>query len=492
MKQSILAVLLLFLFSFQLRATEYVVGTTYEFEIAVTKVKAGDFIIWKDGLYSDVKIDFSPLSNGTSEKRIFLKAQTAGKVSFSGSSQLFISGNYLVVEGLLFEGKCTLETNENVINFKSKDKKANNEANYCRLTNCAIINYSSTEESDKKNYYVNLIGSYNEVDNCTFEGKLNAGPTLVIEYKQENGYVPGSDVAPSSFHHIHHNYFGYRTFSSNGGEQIRVGTSTTSFSHGFNVVEYNYFEDERIEAEIISNKSWDNIYRFNTFIGNDGAMVIRHGQNCFVYGNYFNGKSGRNRSGGIRIINPNNTVFNNYLENIEGGKGNSKFPISIMDGLVDSPLNGYYPADSAIVAYNTVVNSYGPAIKLGVVNKDVKTPKVAPKNVVIVGNSIINSIGDNDSPFELSDLNATFTIRDNFFTNGKTAEQGFSLIKLKQIPFNNKFYEVKTNSDPSVSAEINQRLSIHNIKLNDSEITKFNPNWILKKKDVGVSWIKNK
>jgi hypothetical protein len=89
-------------------------------------------------------------------------------------------------------------------------------------------------------------------------------------------------------------------------------------------------------------------------------------------------------------------------------------------------------------------------------------------------------------------LNATFTIRDNFFTNGKTAEQGFSLIKLKQIPFNNKFYEVKTNSDPSVSAEINQRLSIHNIKLNDSEITKFNPNWILKKKDVGVSWIKNK
>lgn len=491
MKNSIFVVLLFWVFTLQVKATEYLVETKTDFENALKKVNPGDIIIWKEGNYSDIKIDFSPLINGTSEKPILLKAQKAGKVKFSGNSQLFIGGDYLVVEGFLFEGNCTLETNQNVIDFKSKDKKKG-EANHCRLTNCAIINYSLTEENDKKNYYVNLIGTYNEVDNCTFEGKLNAGPTLVIEYKQENGYVPGSDIAPSSFHHIHHNYFGYRTFSSNGGEQIRVGTSTTSFSHGFNLVEYNYFEDEKIEAEIISNKSGDNIYRFNTFYGNDGAMVIRHGQKCFVYGNYINGKSGRNRSGGIRVINPNNTVFNNYIENIEGGKGNSKFPISIMDGLVDSPLNGYYPADNAIVAYNTVVNSYGPAIKLGVVNKDVKTPKIAPKNVIVVGNTIINSIGDNDSPFELTDNNTTFTIKDNFFTNGKTTESGFSLIKLKQIPFNNKFYEVKIKIDSTVSDEINNRLSIHNIKLNDSEITIFNPNWILKKKDVGVSWIKNK
>ena len=144
MKKSILVVLLLFVFSFKIEATEYLVGSTYEFESILIKVKAGDFIIWKDGVYSDVKIDFSPISSGTSEKPIVLKAQTAGKVSFSGSSQLFISGNYLVVEGLLFEGKCTLENNENVINFKSKGKKTNSEANHCRLTNCAIINYSLT------------------------------------------------------------------------------------------------------------------------------------------------------------------------------------------------------------------------------------------------------------------------------------------------------------------------------------------------------------
>lgn len=491
MKKLILVVLLLFIISLKIEATEYLVGTTYEFESILTKVKAGDFIIWKNGIYSDIKIDFSPLSNGTSEKPIVLKAQTAGKVSFSGSSQLFISGNYLVVEGLLFEGKCTLENNENVINFKSKDKKINSEAKHCRLTNCAIINYSLTEESDKNNYYINLIGSYNDVDNCTFIGKSNKGPALVIEYKQEKDYVPGSDGAPSSFHHIHHNYFGYRTYSSNGGEQVRVGTSTTSFTHGFNIVEYNYFEDERIEAEIISNKSWDNIYRFNTFIGNDGAMVLRHGQKCFVYGNYINGKSGRNRSGGLRVINANNTVFNNYLKDLEGGKENLKAPIAIMDGLEASPLNGYYPADNAIVAYNVVDNSYGPIIKLGIGNKATGKPFIAPKNVFIVGNTIINSVGTNDAPFEFSDLNATFESRDNIYTNGKTNELGFSLIKINQLQFQNGIYSVKTKINQKVFDEINKRLSIHGIKLSKNEITDFNPYWILKKKDVGVSWMKN-
>jgi poly(beta-D-mannuronate) lyase len=490
MKKTIFIVFVFLIFTFQINATDYVVGSKTEFESILSKVNPGDIIIWKEGNYSDIKIDFSPLNNGTSEHPICLKAQTAGKVSFSGNSQLFIGGDYLVVEGLLFEGNCTLETNQNVIDFKSKVKKINNEANHCRITNCAIINYSLTEESDKKNYYVNLIGTYNEVDNCTFEGKLNAGPTLVIEYKQENGYVPGSDVAPSSFHHIHHNYFGYRTFSSNRGEQIRVGTSTTSFTHGFNLVEYNYLEDERIEAEIISNKSWNNIYRFNTFIGNDGAMVLRHGQKCFVYGNYINGKSGRYRSGGIRVINPNNTVFNNYIENIEGGKGKSKVPISIMDGLENSPLNGYYPADNALVVCNVVANSYGPAIKIGAVNKDLKQPMIAPKDIILVGNTIINSIGDNDAPFELTDLNATFESSANFFTNGKTTQSGFTLVKLKQFPLENGFYEVKSKVDPLVLEEINNRLSIHRMKLSDVEITDFNPNWILKKKEVGVSWMK--
>ena len=103
MKKTIFGILLFLVFTFPVKATEYLVGSITEFENGLTKVNPGDIIIWKDGIYTDVKINFNPLSNGTLEHPIYLRAQTSGKVSFSGSSQLFISGNYLIVEGLLFE-----------------------------------------------------------------------------------------------------------------------------------------------------------------------------------------------------------------------------------------------------------------------------------------------------------------------------------------------------------------------------------------------------
>ncbi len=454
----------------------------HEFEATLLSVKPGDVVVWKNGAYQDIKINFT--GNGLSGKRIMLKAQTPGKVIFSGKSQLLLSGDYLQAEGFLFQGDCLLNNKEDVISFRNSKK----EAHHSRVTNCAIINYTLTEQSGKSNYFINLVGTYNEVDHCFFKGKINKGPTVVVEYKQEKDYVPGSDVAPSTHHHIHHNYFGYRTFSSNGGEQIRVGTSTTSFSHGFNIIEYNYFEDERIEAEVISNKSWDNIYRFNTFVANDGAMVIRHGQKCFVYGNYFNGRSGRKESGGIRVINPDNTVFNNYVENLEGGDKNLKSPITVMAGLVNSALNEYYPADNAIVAYNTVANSVGPAISVGTGNASKGKAFIAPKNVLLVGNTVINTLGKKNAPIVIDNQESTYKFSDNIYTNGKTTEKGFLPRSMSDIRVKNGLYVSNPTADDSLISAINQRLAVHAIRLTTKEITEFNPAWIVSKKEVGVSW----
>lgn len=483
MNKIILIITALF-FCIHARATDYLVGNLTEFEQALLKSKAGDVIVWKDGKYENLKINFRGV--GLPKKPIILKAQTAGKVSFSGSSQILLSGSYLQVEGFIFEGKCTLEDKEHVVNFAN----GNNEAHHSKILNCAIINYTHAESAAKTNYYVNLVGTYNEVEHCYFLGKTNKGPTLVVEYKQEKGYVPGSDIAPSTHHYIHHNYFGYRTFSANGGEQIRVGTSTTSFSHGFNIVEYNYFEDERIEAEVVSNKSWDNIYRFNTFMGNDGGMVIRHGQKCFVYGNYINGKSGRKESAGLRVINPNNTFFNNYVEYLEGGDKDLKSPITVMAGLEGSALNEYYPADNAIVAYNTIANSVGAAIKIGVGNKNKGKVIVAPKNVLIIGNTVINTVGKHTEPIVVEDQVSTYTLSDNFYTNGETSKKGFSQIKMQELTMIGRFYLGNHSKDKSVINAINQRLAIHQINLTEKEIMVFDTLKIVSKKDVGVNWMK--
>ncbi len=473
--------LVLVLVGFNANATNYEVASVQELKTVLAKVKAGDVIIWKNGEYKDVNIHF--ITNGTEKSKIVLKAETAGKVVFTGNSQLSVKGTWLQAEGFLFNGLSTLEKGD-VLSFSA-------DAMHSRITNCAVINYSP-KDSMANNNWISLQGTYNEVDHCYFTGKTNQGPYLVVRYYKALGYVDGSDVAPSTYHHIHHNYFGYRTMpTDNGGEDMRIGDSFTSFTHGFNMIEYNYFEDHRLEPEVISNKSWDNIYRFNTFINNDGQMVLRHGQKCIVYGNYFDGKNGRNTSGGIRIINANQTVFNNYIINAEGSqKDASKAGIVIMSGLQGSPLNGYYPADNALVAYNTTVNCLTPVYKIGYGNKSKGLPLVTPQNISIVNNLVIQSVGNKPIAEELERVTyAAFT--NNVYTNGEAGLKGFSSIKEKKLKEKNGFYYASFPVNKSIVDAINQRLVIHKIKLTEKDITQFNPTWKLTKKEVGVSWMIN-
>ena len=483
--------LVVFSFLFQyLSAKEFFVRSSNELNAVLNKVTAGDIIIWKNGSYKNEKISFAPKLNGKKDLPIILRVEAPGKAIFSGNSQIFISGDYLQLEGFLFEGTCSLEKKESVINFTGQGKNAN-DANHCRVTNCAIINYTLTEESGIDNNFIVFEGLYNELDHCYFTGKTNKGPTVVVNYKQDENFVSGSADAPSTHHFIHHNYFGYRTFSSNGGEQIRVGVSGTSNTHGFNIVEYNLFEDTRIEAEVISNKSCDNVYRFNTLLGNDGALVLRHGVDCFAYGNYINGKSGRGKSGGLRAVNAHQTMFNNYLENIEGGETPMKGPIVIMSGLVDAGINEYHPADDLIMAFNTVVNSVGPAIKIAVGNVSKGKAFVAPKNVLISGNVIINSSGDNMDPIAILDNSATYKLNGNIFTNGMVNNfDGFEKVSTSELTKKENLEFANKKIDKNLIAEINKRLKSQNIQLSEEEITVFNPKWIVTKKDVGVSWMK--
>ncbi len=213
-------------FALQSRGAQFTVANIQELKIALSKVKPGDVVIWKNGQYKDVNISYT--TNGAEHKMIILKAETAGKVIFTGSSQLMLKGKWLQAEGFLYTGTSTLQKGD-VLSFSA-------DAMHCRITNCAIVNYTPID-SMVNNNWISLQGTYNEVDHCYFTGKTNQGPYLVVRYFKVPGYVDGSDAAPSTYHHIHHNYFGYRTLpTDNGGEDMRIGDSFTSFTHGFNII----------------------------------------------------------------------------------------------------------------------------------------------------------------------------------------------------------------------------------------------------------------
>lgn len=57
-------------FTFRPTTEEFLVSDITEFNTALTKVKAGDAIVWKDGKYTDIKISFNPKASGTAEKPI--------------------------------------------------------------------------------------------------------------------------------------------------------------------------------------------------------------------------------------------------------------------------------------------------------------------------------------------------------------------------------------------------------------------------------------
>jgi len=345
-----------------------IVSNLTELNAAVSKAVPGDTIIMKNGTWQNAKIIFS--GNGTADKPIYLTAETPGLVILNGTSTLRIAGNYLIVKGLYF--KNGYSSSGDVIEFRNGSSKL---SNYCRLTDCAIVDYSPSDvNTDYK--WVSLYGSHNRVDHCYFQGKSNLGTTLVVWLSAQPNY-----------HQIDSNYFAERPYLNglNGAETIRVGTSDWSMYDSFTTVEYNYFEECDGETEIISNKSCGNVYRYNTFYKCAGTLTLRHGNRCSVYGNFFFGGN-KSNTGGVRIIGEDHKVYNNYLTQLTGS--GFRTAISIVEGVPNSPLNGYFQVKYAVVAFNTIVNN---KYSLEIGSGKSSTQNLPPKNCIIANNIIESS-----------------------------------------------------------------------------------------------------
>jgi poly(beta-D-mannuronate) lyase len=172
---------------------------------------------------------------------------------------------------------------------------------------------------------------------------MTSGPTLVVWVE-----------AQPNNHQIDHNFFAHRApLGRNGGETMRIGTSDVSMNISRTLVEQNYFERCDGEAEIISNKSCENIYRGNTFVESQGCLTLRHGNRATVEGNFFFGH-GRAGTGGIRVIGEDHKILNNYLEGLAGRDFQSAMPF--VNGIPNSKPNEYFRVQRATVSSNTFVN----------------------------------------------------------------------------------------------------------------------------------------
>lgn len=350
---------------------ETLVSSVSEFKTAMQNATAGDQIIFKNGVYSDAYLLVK--GTGTKEAPIVVKAETPGGVIFNGSSKMKIAGSYLEVQGFWF--KDGVPTDKYVISFRENETSF---ASNSRLTNCTISNYNPTKRSFQT-HWVDLWGKNNRVDHNNFTGKSNMGTTLVVWLK--------GDAHIQNNHRIDNNEFGHRPpLGENGGETIRIGTSTNSMKSSQTLVENNTFKNCNGEIEIISNKSGDNIFRNNLFLESEGTLTLRHGNNALVEGNVFVGND-NSQAGGIRIINAGHIVRNNLLIGLKGD--DYRGPIVFMNGVPNSPLNRYHQVQDVQVYNNTLINCN--TIEIGAGKDSEKS--LAPINSVFANNLITNTTG---------------------------------------------------------------------------------------------------
>jgi poly(beta-D-mannuronate) lyase len=305
---------------------------------AVPRLQPGDTLVLAAGNWTDAPLVFS--GKGTAAKPIVLKAERPGAVQLRGQSSLRLVGEYLVVIGLDFRNGYAPKGG--IIEFRDG---SNGLANHCRVAECVLDNFNRPS-SDKDDKWIHFYGQYNRFDHNYIAGKKTGGVTVVVE-------LPTPE-SRENHHQIDHNYFGPRPrLGSNGGETIRIGLGETSLSASRTVVEDNYFYHCNGETEIISVKSGENVVRRNLFDECEGSVVLRHGNNNLVEGNYFLG-NGKEQTGGVRVINAGQRVLSNYFADLTGR--DFRGALVIMNGIPNSPLNRYAQVRDALIENNVFVN----------------------------------------------------------------------------------------------------------------------------------------
>lgn len=318
-------------------AADHLVHDAAGYAAATKALQPGDTVILANGVWRD--IDLLLRGTGKIGQPIKLTAQTPGKVILSGQSQLRLAGSYLEVSNLVFRDGWA--PGSEVVSFRASSKEW---ATHSRVTGVVIDGYNKPDRQQSDNW-VGMYGQDNRFDHNQLVGKTNAGTTLVVVRNATSGL--------DNRHRIDHNWFGPRpNLGSNGGETIRVGTSTDSQSDSNTVVENNWFEQCDGEVEIVSNKSGGNLYRGNVFFESRGSMVLRHGHGNVVERNVFLGNN-KAHTGGVRVINRHQIVRDNYFENIAGD--NFAAALAVMAGTRDAPLNRYEQVDDALIERNSFI-----------------------------------------------------------------------------------------------------------------------------------------
>jgi poly(beta-D-mannuronate) lyase len=396
--------------------TKVQVGSVDELRAAWEIVQPGHEIVLRKGLIISDDLIFA--GNGTAEKPIVIRAEADGETIVQ--SEVKLEGDHLSLIGLRFGGD-----NGNVVI----------EGTGCRLSQCVF------SDSRAAKWVRVRPGSYQvEIDHNVFENKtinLTAKSCQLLQIVVDND---------NERHHVHHNLFrDIPPGDGNGYETLQLITRGNPFDppggHSNSLIENNLFVRCNGEAEIISVKSNGNLLRNNTFRACRGGLVLRHGDDNVVAGNYFFGE-GEPGSGGVRLQGTGQIVTNNYFSDL------GQYGIAMMDG---TPDDLYIRVERAQIAFNTFVDcKKNMAIGLNHSKHPNGTP---PRDCRVTGNVFLLRSFELSTPlieFVQGDQPVNWVWSDNF-VHGKAPRLKMEGIKWRnpRLEMNKDGIAVPTKRTPS-------------------------------------------
>ncbi|MDQ3688085.1 MAG: polysaccharide lyase 6 family protein [Acidobacteriota bacterium] len=404
------------------------VSTLADLETKIQSAEPGDHLVVANGVYTTSDW-ITVQKNGTQDAPVVITAANVGGAEIKGAAGFkILDSSFIVIRGFKFT--------HGIRTGKGGAGMLLNGSHQIRVSR----NHFRLDDTTGNSHWLMVTGNgsgHNRIDHNKFENKPSANNFLAIYGPHKTGM--------SQYDRVDHNYFLKQTYTEEGGEAVRVGVSTRALSSGFTLFEDNLFEECNGDPEVISNKSCDNTFRYNTFRNNAGSLVLRHGNRSEVYGNFF-----INNAGGIRFYGDFHKIYNNYLQ---GGTGTgAQSTIFVTSGCTEDDKgqgSDCNRPDGVIVAFNTLINN-----STNVVIGLAKRP-LPPKDCIIANNLIQTNSGK-VVEFNVTPLN--FTWQGNIVSgnadNGDMPSSGFIRLNPRLSSKTNGMFRL-LRSSPAINKSAN-------------------------------------
>lgn len=269
------------------------VTTPEEFEARAAKVKPGEELVVRDGIYARWKLDLS--LEGAPERPVVIRPQTPGGVVFRRDSRLTLRGRHWVFRGFRFE-HCNAQT---VLNLLGSD---------CRVTGCQFSHCGTPLSTFAHIVEIGMGSDRNQVDHCYFTGSKSM--SLSQSIRAVDGVGKNNRFAHNLFRDIYRYWI-------NGQENIQIGQNQrdpTGKARPECLVEYNTFDHAWGDGEIISSKSTGNVIRHNVAAHfRRSAFTLRGGDEA-----RFEGNAMVSNGDGVRVMGRRHSLTGNLILNQAG------------------------------------------------------------------------------------------------------------------------------------------------------------------------------